>query len=510
MTDEPEGEQRHLGGKVARNWGLRRPQFEGDRAPTDPALAGRAGALPEGGPSTRLVPQVEEGGASPLGVSGRIGRPLGESGELPLYVAHSFGLPSVTPSPVGTMIYTLLTIGVEEHAIGNQRLPLNLVLVLDHSLSMRGEKLERAKDAARYVVERLTPQDTLAIVSFSDRATVVAPMQPVGDGSALKEALAGIQPQGGTELAAGIRAGLAQCQPRTRQRGAIASMLMLTDGRTYGDEAACLELAEQASLNQVSITPLGLGDEWNEDLLEAVAFRSGSSSEYVVDPNTVVEAFRTHVELLQTTYARGATLRVETPQQVRLAAFHRTRPRLGRVDLLTGAGAREQTFYLGTLHSGEEQDFLIEFVAETPEEGVLRLARLHLAFEAVNRPGQLRVGYDLTIPVSLARPANPFTTSVRLAVEKVVACKLEQKAWQELAEGNIAAASERLRLVATRLGEAGEVDLARTVAAEADSLARTGHATAAGTKSIKYGTRGLGRTQAMAQRSRSLHREKSE
>ena len=80
------------------------------------------------------------------------------------------------PAAAGSqMVYTLLEIAVMGETAEIFQLPLNLCLVLDHSLSMRGEKMDRVKEAARYVLSQLGQDDALSVVAFNDRATVMAP-----------------------------------------------------------------------------------------------------------------------------------------------------------------------------------------------------------------------------------------------------------------------------------------------------------------------------------------------
>src|SRR4051812_31503638 len=136
------------------------------------------------------------------------------------------------------MVYALLEIGVLGENNPATSLPLNICLALDQSLSMRGEKMERVSDAARYVFSQLGPHDVLSIVAFNDRATVGLPAQVNPLMNEVYKAIDGIIPRGGTEMAAGLRAGLEELlHGRARVGRAISSLLLLTDGRTYGDEA---------------------------------------------------------------------------------------------------------------------------------------------------------------------------------------------------------------------------------------------------------------------------------
>ena len=81
--------------------------------------------------------------------------------------------------------------------------------------------------------------------------------------------------------------------------------------------------------------------------------------------------------------------------------------------------------------------------------------------------------------------------TVKHWLERLVAYRLQAGAWQNVEQGQIEEATRRLQMAGTRLFEAGEVELARTVQEEATRLLRSGQTSAEGRKRIKYGTRGL-------------------
>src|SRR5215204_1566756 len=148
-------------------------------------------------------------GSAPGGWGTSPGRP-GDSANGVVSLSHRYGAPMIPPLRDATMVYALLQLNVADRGNGGQYTPLNLCLVLDQSHSMRGEKMDRVKDAARYVIDKLGPQDTLSVVSFNDRATLVVSAQPVSNHQELKDLVDGIIPRGGTELAKGISMGLDQ------------------------------------------------------------------------------------------------------------------------------------------------------------------------------------------------------------------------------------------------------------------------------------------------------------
>src|SRR5690349_2685822 len=108
------------------------------------------------------------------------------------------------PAPAGgdgQLAYLLIDISPpasEEEAPAAR--PLNLCMVLDHSGSMSGPKLEHLKEAVTRVIDELTPQDTLTIVVFDEHAKVIVPATQVSDKEELKAVVAGIREAGGTQM----------------------------------------------------------------------------------------------------------------------------------------------------------------------------------------------------------------------------------------------------------------------------------------------------------------------
>jgi Ca-activated chloride channel family protein len=381
------------------------------------------------------------------------------------------------------------------------RMPLNLCLVLDQSHSMRGEKFTRVQDAAGYVIEQMSEADVISIVTFNDRALVVCPPRFVNNKDEILAALAAVRPRGGTELAAGLEWGISQLHDGLKLTGqAISSVLLLTDGRTYGDDAICLELADYSRKQGFLLTALGVGDEWNEDLLEGLASKCGSRSEYIDGPDAIVNAFREHMARLQHIVGYNTRIAVRGPGGARINQVHRVQPVVGPVEALLAAEPDEQVFELGTLLAGETQSLLLETLLPALAAGEQHLLDIVLSYQHA-AVGRARTQVKHAIGALVAPPGQTTPAvngAVKSAVEKVLAYRLQKRAWDDVAEGNIPQAVQRLRVVADRLFEAGETELAANVRAEAEYLERFGQPSPFGPKQIKYGTRGLGSTQGVA------------
>jgi len=112
---------------------------------------------------------------------------------------------------------------------GQDRPALHLALVIDRSGSMSGPKLEGAKQAARFLVERLGTEDSLALVTFDEEVSLLAPSE-VPDKERLREVIKRITPRGTTNMSGGWLKGAEELRraPDDGQK----RVLLLTDGRT--------------------------------------------------------------------------------------------------------------------------------------------------------------------------------------------------------------------------------------------------------------------------------------
>src|SRR5947209_19270856 len=188
-------------------------------------------------------------------------------------LAHQLGK-DFMPVTGGSQISYVLLEAKPTELMAQVRMPLNFALVLDHSGSMKGAKLYNVKEAVKTVIEHLEPTDYISVVMFDDTAQVIIPSMPANDQPGMKAAIDKIQDAGGTAMSRGMELGLGELR-RWNIPNAVKRMILLTDGVTYGDAQKCRRLAMEAAAAGVNIYTLGIGQDWDEGLLNDVGLTSG-------------------------------------------------------------------------------------------------------------------------------------------------------------------------------------------------------------------------------------------
>ncbi|MGQ9502262.1 MAG: vWA domain-containing protein [Anaerolineae bacterium] len=396
--------------------------------------------------------------------------------------------------------YVLLNVALRQD-LSYERVPLNLCLVLDRSTSMSGIRLQAMREGVQRIIDHISSDDVLSIVVFNDRAEVLLPPQSNINRARVKAMVSTIQPAGGTELLQGLGAGIREAM-RGKSARSLNHLILLTDGHTYGDEQGCLEMAKWAGQNHISMSLMGLGEDWNEALLDQMATLSGGRSIYVDSPRKVSEVFEQIVNLLSGATSHQTLLHVMTGPSVTLHEVFQITPEIQRV--ATATTDRGYTARLGLLGRDAERELLMEFRVHDMKPGVWTIASLDLEIAAPGGIESDKLCHEqITLNVEGFSPESPdaprisssrIPAAIPNALIRVVLFKMHERAIADLEAGRIDAATQRLETMAGRLAAIGEVELARVAMLEAGQLARTGALSPEGRKKIHYGTRALSLT----------------
>jgi Ca-activated chloride channel family protein len=383
------------------------------------------------------------------------------------------------------VFYLLLELLPSSEEFGG-RTPLNLCLVLDRSTSMQGARLQRVKEATNYIIDYLTDDDHFSLVTFSDRAEIVLPAQQGLDKAVAKSKVSMIYCSGGTEILPGLLAGLDQVE-RWQSSQTLNHLILLTDGQTYGDEDKCLTQAIEAGQRGISISTMGIGQDWNDKLLDAIASRSGGTSAYIDSASKIVSVFRERIHGLSAVFARDLRLTLSPAEHTSIRDVFRISPYIEHFDLA------QTPIELGHMERDSPLGVLVELLVQTQAVGQSHLATALIEGDVVsmNRSDEkasAEVGVEVTTEKKDVQPIPPAIVG---AVGKLSIFRMQEKTMAELERGDVERASQRLETMATRLLNIGETELAKAALLEAGRLVRTGHISPQGRKKIRYGTRSL-------------------
>ena len=355
------------------------------------------------------------------------------------------------------------------------RAPQAIQVVLDRSGSMSGEPLESAKGSLLKLVDRLAPQDFFGLVAFDDAALVVVPMRPVQDHHipSLRQAIRQLNTGGSTDISAGYLMGLRELT-RVTTVGA-STLLLISDGHANSgeqDPKVLASIATKHATQRVTTSTIGLGNGYDEIILEALATGGGGAHRFASTIDEAVGAIAAEVSDLLDKSAVNAVLRVKPVQGLTQP------PQIQVIQRLPfWKDGEDYVVQLGDLYAGENRRFIIGL--EVPGIAALGLAKVaDIVVEYLNLAEMTEISVTMpvqvnVVPVDVAagRIPDPIVRAERLIVEaqseKVIAT-------DEIRSGKSAIASKRLRGTAERLRrEASNIPVTDSRSAESLEIIKT-------------------------------------
>lgn len=394
----------------------------------------------------------------------------------------------INPGQEQRSLYVLLSLmpasGEESAAL--TRPPVNMCLVLDNSTSMAGPRLARVVNAAAQFVHKIQPQDILSVVTFNDRPEVLVPAATHQDRAHIISQLRALQSKGGTEIYQGLEAGLKEVQ-RHHNPAYTNHVILITDGRTYGDENETLGLARLAANQGISISVVGIGEEWNEDFLDQLVSKAGGNSVYAARSADIQKLLQEKFDTINDSFANNVKLHYKLGKDVALHYAFRIAPE-------TSSIALQAPLFIGNVPLEGSLTVLMEFgIGEiAPASGELLLAQGELTMDIPFNPTPAtKTRFRLSLPISSeAEPKTPPQVVVD-AVAQLSIYRVQEEVREQIKRGDAVKAAKRMRMLATHMLSAGQRGLARTILLAAEKIKDGQELDGKSGKQIKYGTRSL-------------------
>jgi Ca-activated chloride channel family protein len=332
-----------------------------------------------------------------------------------------------------------------------RRAPVNLALVIDKSGSMSGERIERAREAALEAVRRLGPDDLVSVVAFDNGVRTLIPARRVGDGSAVSEAIETITANGGTNLYGGVVAG-AEALRRHIEDGYTHRVILLSDGQAnVGPQTpeALGSLGAQLVREGISVSTIGLGLDFNEDLMTRLARRSDGNTYFVENSRDLGRIFGEELGDVLSVVARRVVIEVTFPEGVRPV---RLVGREGRIE------NRRAFVELNQLYGSQEKFALVEVEIDAAKPRTSReVARAEVRYENASdaRPASQSARAEVSFSEARAEVVSSANHQVQAdyAANRIAEAKDEVVALVDA--GRRDEAASRLREVGSSLEKMG-------------------------------------------------------
>ena len=275
-----------------------------------------------------------------------------------------------------------LTLQAEEIATSNsgEARNVDMVIVLDRSGSMKGRKINDARQAVLELLSSLGAKDRFALVTYSDGVQIASGLLNVTriNQQLMESAVNRVRVGGGTNLGAGLQAGINLLRSSDRNTNA-AKVILISDGlanKGITNVQALSGIAAVAVEKEFAVSTVGVGDEFNEYLMTAIADQGTGSYYYLENPAAFAEVFQK--EFHDTRASIVNNLKIQIPLQ-------------DGISLADAAGYPinhkngHAVFHPGSLHSGQTRNFYLTLRVPTNSNRNFKLKNIKIVYHHNNQ-----------------------------------------------------------------------------------------------------------------------------
>jgi len=225
-------------------------------------------------------------------------------------------------SEKGGTAYLQLTLTTPNILGDSKRTPMNLSVVIDRSGSMSDQhKMEYAKKAFATLIDQLQPHDILSLVIYDDVVDVLRRAKKVGDDkNSIKKMLDEVYPRGSTNLGGGLMEGLKQAKIFVGKEF-VNRVVLLSDGLAnvgVTDPSELNKIARRHRNQSISITSMGIGLDYNENLMMGISESGGGNYYFIEHPNSLSSIVRQEFDMVSSILAQNSAIYLSLGDNVRV------------------------------------------------------------------------------------------------------------------------------------------------------------------------------------------------
>ncbi|MBN1816732.1 MAG: VWA domain-containing protein [Sedimentisphaerales bacterium] len=322
------------------------------------------------------------------------------------------------------------------------RAPVNVAIVIDKSGSMSGAKIEQAKEAAIKAVCRLHSEDIVSVVTYDSTVTVVVPATKVSDKDTILAKIRSIQAGGSTALYAGVEKG-AQEMRKFLSDNRVNRMVLLSDGLANVGPSSPTDLArlgEKLIKEGISVTTIGIGLGYNEDLMTQLAYKSDGSHYFAEKVDDLAKVFEQEFGRSLSVVAQEVQIDIRCAKGIRPVRL------LGREGKIDG---QDVSVFINQIYSNHERYVILEVeMPASPDGRICQLAEVKVRYDNMRTRLTDRLSCELQVRFSnsAARVEEHINQVVMADVIRQIATERNELAVTLRDQGKVEEARQMLEM----------------------------------------------------------------
>jgi len=336
-----------------------------------------------------------------------------------------------------TYLYLMVELITKEKEQNSERLPLNLGFVIDRSGSMGGEKLAYTKQAVNYAINHLATPDYASLTVYDNEVDVLVESQPATNKDQFRNIVNQIFCGGCTNLSGGLVKGYREVMKHYEPEK-VNRVLLMTDGLAnegITDKSKLCRKVQEMKNTGVSVTTLGVGEDFDEDLLTAMAEASGGNYFFIDSTEKIPKVFAQEMQALLSVVA----------QNVKLGFCSTANSRVTKVWGYQPIGDSEISINLPDLYSSDRKVIVMELQVSEAKEGSMPIGSVTVSYDDAEADLKFdSYTFDLAVECTSdqALLGKPEDGEVMVNVELNRTAELKEEAIKKADTGDIIGAAQ--------------------------------------------------------------------